>query len=424
MTDIAIRKSPFNKYNPIGLEEESAAIRTIRSGVLSGFVGAWCPEFNGGPQVQSMEREFASHFGVRHAISVNSWTSGLIAAIGALGLDPGDEVIVSPWTMSATATAILIWNCVPVFADIDEETFCISPESVRKLITPRTKAIIAVDIFGQSADNEQLLEICHEFKLFLVSDTAQAPNAKRNNEYAGTKAHIGGISLNYHKHIHCGEGGVIFTNDDQLALRMKLIRNHGEVAISNMSENELPEVQHGIIGYNFRLGEIEASIAREQLKKLSRLTALRSEVAKKITNGLQKFEGLILPRIDQGNSHVFYMYPIKLNFDILNKNREEICEELEKAGLFPLERGYENLHLLSIYKKLNAFGKSEIPWSLDPYFNKSNYEPGSCPVAERLDQQELFLLPINNYEFSNEDIIDVIKIFEYVWNKNSWKMKL
>jgi dTDP-4-amino-4,6-dideoxygalactose transaminase len=212
-----IRKGPFERYNSIGREEIDAAQRVLESGVLSAFVGTWGEGFSGGSEVQAMEAEFAEFFKVNHAISVNSWTSGLIAAVGALGLDPGDEVIVSTWTMSASATAILHWNLIPVFADIDPNTYCIDPDSVRSLISSRTKAIMAVDIFGQSSDTESLLKLCQEFNLKLISDSAQSPNALRESRLVGTSAHIGGISLNYHKHIHCGEGGVIFTNDDQLA---------------------------------------------------------------------------------------------------------------------------------------------------------------------------------------------------------------
>ena len=136
----------------MGEEEIAAANRVLRSGVLSAFIGAPGPGFYGGPEVQALEREAAERFGVKHVVSVNSWTSGLVAAMGAIGLEPGDEVIVTPWTMVATATAILHWNAIPVFADIDPQTFNIDPNAVEAAITPRTRAIAAVDIFGQSAD--------------------------------------------------------------------------------------------------------------------------------------------------------------------------------------------------------------------------------------------------------------------------------
>jgi perosamine synthetase len=152
-------QTEFKRYVPIGVEEVQAATKVIESGVLSQFLGAWHDDFFGGPKVKEFERQCESYFGVKHAITVNSWTSGLITAVGAVGIEPGDEVIVTPWTMCATATAILHWNAIPVFADIEPETFNLDPASVEANITPYTKAIIAVDIFGHSADIDALLDI-------------------------------------------------------------------------------------------------------------------------------------------------------------------------------------------------------------------------------------------------------------------------
>jgi len=416
-----VRQKEFSAYNSLGIAEVRAVNRVMESGVLSSFVGAWGEGFLGGKEVQAMESEFSDFFKVKHAISVNSWTSGLIAAVGALGLDPGDEVIVSTWTMSASATAILHWNLIPVFADIDPDTYCINPDSVRSLISSRTKAIMAVDIFGQSSDTEGLLKLCQEFNLRLISDSAQSPNAFREGNFVGTTAHIGGISLNYHKHIHCGEGGVIFTNDDELALRMKLIRNHGEVVLRDMPNSELPKSTANIIGYNFRLGEIEAAIAREQLRKLKYLTKRREQIAIRLNNGLRNLKGLTIPVTAKSNTHVYYMYPLRLNIEELGVDRETICKSLEDAGLFNVERGYENLHLLPIYQKRDAYGESGIPWTLNQTFDLSNYSKGSCPVAEEFNEISLFLLPLCAYKLDDKDVEDIIDIFHHVWEVYGWK---
>src|SRR5574343_113674 len=215
-------QTTFSRYNPIGAEEVSAAKKVIESGVLSQFLGAWHEDFYGGPKVREFERQCADYFEVKHAVTVNSWTSGLIAAVGALGIEPGDEVIVPPWTMCASATAILHWNAIPVFADIDPETFNLCPSAIERCISPYTKAIIAVDIFGQSADMDALMAIAEKHKLKVISDSAQSPGALYKGQYAGTLADVGGISLNYHKHIHTGEGGVLFTHDDAGAERLQL----------------------------------------------------------------------------------------------------------------------------------------------------------------------------------------------------------
>lgn len=176
----------FRHYNPISAEEVQAAKEVIESGVLSQFIGAWHSDFLGGPKVKEFEAQCARYFGIKHAITVNSWTSGLIAAVGAIGIQPGDEVIVTPWTMCASATAILHWNAIPVFADIDPITFCLDPKSVEVNITPYTKAIMAVDIFGMSADMDALMDIAKRHGLKVISDTAQAPGARYKDRYAGT----------------------------------------------------------------------------------------------------------------------------------------------------------------------------------------------------------------------------------------------
>src|SRR3989338_2965575 len=144
-----VRRHPFPDYRTIGAEEQAAVARVLDGGTLSGFLGSWDPRFFGGPEVRSIEEEWAKRFGVRHAIAVNSATSGLMAAVGAAGISPGDEVIVSPYTMSASATVPLWYGGIPVFADIEPEYFCLDPASVRSRITERTKAIIVVDLFGQ-----------------------------------------------------------------------------------------------------------------------------------------------------------------------------------------------------------------------------------------------------------------------------------
>jgi dTDP-4-amino-4,6-dideoxygalactose transaminase len=319
--------------------------------------------------------------------------------------------------MSATAAAILHWNCVPVFADINEKYYCIDVESVKKLITKKTKAIITVDIFGQSSDLESLQKICDENDLYLICDSAQSPGAIRNGYFAGTTVDIGGISLNYHKHIHCGEGGVIFTDDDDLALRMRLIRNHGEVVINQMPLNDLPKNTNGIIGHNFRLGEIEASITREQLKKLDKLTNRRSEIARRLYNGLSNLHNLHLPEIDLGNSHVFYMFPIRLEGRALDIGRDKISQTLTEFGLFPLEMGYENLHLLPIYSNQNAYGTSKFPWVLDECFKPENYMNGACPVAEKLNNSSLILIPLCVYELDDFEVDLVVNIFKMTWEE-------
>jgi len=401
----------FKRYNPIGPEEVDAAKQVVESGVLSQFIGAWDPDFYGGPKVKEFERKCESYFGVKHAITVNSWTSGLIAAVGAIGIEPGDEVIVTPFTMCASATAILHWNAIPVFADIEPGTFCLDPESVEANITPYTKAIMAVDIFGHSANMDALMHIACKHKLKVITDTAQAPGAIYKGRFAGTLSHVGGFSLNYHKHIHTGEGGILVTDDDELAERLRLIRNHAEAVVGDMGMTNLSNM----IGYNFRLGEIECAIGIAQLDKLAALVAGRQKIAHQLTIGLAGLKGLRTPSIEDGCTHSFYVYPLVLDVKGLGVSRKSILEALRAEGLDALAGGYVNVHLLPMYQHKMAYGTKGFPWSSDVCRREVNYAKGICPVAEELHDETFLGFPMCLHDLSDADVASIGAAFRKVW---------
>ena len=403
----------FSRYNPIGVEEVNAARRVVESGVLSQFLGCWDPDFYGGPKVKEFERACEAFFGVKHAITVNSWTSGLIAAVGAIGIEPGDEVIVSPWTMCASATAILHWNAIPVFADIEPDTFCLDPRSVEANITAQTRAIMAIDIFGQSADMKALQAIADKHKLKIISDTAQAPGAYYDDRFAGTLAHIGGYSLNYHKHIHTGEGGILVTNNDLYAERLRLIRNHAEAVVGDKGVDSLSNM----VGYNFRLGEIECAIGIEQIKKLKRLVAARQHSAERLSAGLAGLTGLRTPQIRAGSTHAYYMYPMILDTALLGVSRARIHAALVAEGVPGLAQGYQNVHLLPMYQKQMAYGSKGFPWTSDICRRAVNYGKGICPVAEKLHDETYMGLEMCAHELSDEDIDLIVAAFHKVWRE-------
>jgi len=405
-------KKPIDRYNSIGIEEIEAAKSVVESGVLSKFLGCWDDDFYGGTKVQQFERECEAYFNVKHAITVNSWTSGLVAAVGAIGIEPGDEIIVTPWTMCASATAILHWNAIPIFADIESETFCLDLASVEDNITSKTKAIMSVDIFGHSADMDGLTSLAQKHNLKIISDTAQAPGAFYHGKYAGTLADIGGYSLNYHKHIHTGEGGILVTNDDELADRMRLIRNHAEAVVEDKGVTRL----NNMIGHNFRLGEIECAIGIEQLKKLKELVTTRQRAAERLAEGLKDLTGLRLPIINDDCTHVYYVFPLIVNVDKLGVSRDLIIRALEAEGVSGLISGYANIHLLPMYQKKIAYGSHGFPWTLREVRQNINYAKGICPVAEKLHEKTFIGLEMCLYEMSDNDISLVISAFIKVWN--------
>ena len=402
----------FKRYNPIGVEEVDAAKQVVESGVLSKFLGCWDPDFFGGPKVQEFERKCESYFGVKHAITVNSWTSGLIAAVGAVGIEPGDEVIVSPFTMCASATAILHWNAIPVFADVDPETFCLDPKSVEANISPSTKGIMVVDIFGHSADMTALMAIAAKYNLKVITDTAQAPGAYYKGRPAGTHSHVGGFSLNYHKHIHTGEGGILVTDDDEIADRLRLIRNHAEAVVGDKGTTNLANM----VGYNFRLGEIECAIGIVQLDKLKRLVADRQHIANRLTHGLSDLPGLRTPIVQAGCTHAYYVYSIVLDVVRLGVSRQRIVDALVAEGVEGIGGGYVNVHLLPMYQKKIAYGSSGFPWKSELCKRDIDYSKGICPVAEVLHESTYVGFPMCLHDLSDSDADLIVSAFQKVWD--------
>jgi dTDP-4-amino-4,6-dideoxygalactose transaminase len=401
----------FPRYNPIGGEEIAAATRVLESGVLSKFLGCWDPDFYGGPKVQGFERACEAAFGVKHAVSVNSCTSGLIAALGAAGVQPGDEVIVPPWTMSATATAALVWNAIPVFADIEPETFNLDIAAVEKRITSRTRAIVVADIFGHAADLDGLMALAARHRLVLIEDCAQSPWARYKGRFAGTVAHIGAFSLNYHKHVHTGEGGFCLTNDPRLAERMQLIRNHAEAVVADKGERDLTNM----IGFNFRMGEIEAAIATEQLRKLPALAASREAAGARLTQGLAGLKGLRPAIVKEACSHVFYVYPCVLDQAETQVPRSALIEALAAEGVPGLMPGYTNIHLLPIYQKRIAYGSKGFPWAGGAYEGNVSYAKGICPVAESLHERAFLGLEFCLHGYAADEVDLVSQAFRKVW---------
>lgn len=398
-------------YVSIGDEERAAANEVLKTGVLSKFIGAWSPDFFGGEKVQEFERAWEKTFRVKHAVSVNTATSGLMTALGAIDLEPGDEVIVSPWTMSADAAAILVWNAVPVFADIEKETFNLCPQSILKNISSRTKAILVSDIFGHAAKLSEIMKIARDRGIKVIEDAAQSPGALYRGAYVGTIADIGVFSLNYHKHIHTGEGGVCVTNNSELAERMQLIRNHAESVVGPKGVSNLANM----IGFNFRLGELEAAIGIEQLKKLPKLALSKTRAGLRLMNGLKNLPGLQTPQIAQDCSHVFYVFPMILDLKELDVSRKAIVEALRAEGVPAIAEGYQNIHLLPLFQKKQAYGNSGFPWKIGKTESPVSYKKGICPVAEELHDKTLIRISPCTHRYNDDDVDSIVAAFHKVW---------
>jgi perosamine synthetase len=399
-----VRTTPFPAYRTIGAEEKNAVAEVMDSGVLSSFLGTWAPDFFGGPRVQKLEREWEDYFGVAHAVSMNSATSGLYAALGAAGIGPGDEVIVSPYTMSASAVGPLIYNAIPVFADIDPGIFCLTAETIRARLTPRTRAVIVVDIFGHPAEMDAIMALAAEHGLVVIEDCAQAPGARMGNRYAGTLAHMGVFSLNYHKHIHSGEGALVVTDDPQLAERLQLIRNHAEVVLQK--KGETPDLNN-MLGFNYRMTELEAAIASEQLKKLEGLLGARVARADQLTELLSDVPGIRTPVVKSGFTHAFYLYVLRYDADQIGVSRADFVKALAAEGIPFVEAYVEPIYLQPIYQQRILFGGTGSPWTDSSYTGTVSYDPGICPVTEQMYYRDLMFTNVIHAQTSEKDVEDI-----------------
>ncbi|MBP9191526.1 MAG: DegT/DnrJ/EryC1/StrS family aminotransferase [Ignavibacteria bacterium] len=429
MSDLAllggnpVRTKIFPQSNTIGEEEKIAVMKVLDSGNLSQYVGSWNKDFKGGPMVQQFENDWAEAFGVKYCHAVNSNTSGLYACIGACDIGPGDEVIVSPYTMTAGAIAPLIYGAVPVFADIDEDIFCLDPKSIEANITPRTKAILIVHICGHPTDMDAVMAIAKKHNLKVIEDCAQSPMSTYKGKYVGTIGDVGIFSLNYHKHIHTGEGGMIVTNDPVIAEKVELIRNHGEAVVEGKKTKDL----WNTFGFNYRMTEMEAAVGIEQLKKLPELIDKRISNANYLSRILGELNGIIPPVVKDGCKHVFYQQTFKFKKDIIGVHRNTFIDAM-KAELPTMVLRESTpiigcgfappLYLQPIYQQR----LHKCSFNCPRYDGSVSYEKGLCPVTERMFYEEVFTHEYMRPSFSKRDLEDVVNAYEKVYtNVNDLK---
>jgi len=323
--------------------------------------------------------------------------------------------------MSATAMAPLVFNAVPIFADVEPDCFCLDPESVAGRITPFTRAVFVVDVFGLPYDVEKINSLARAHGLRVVEDAAQAPGATWQNRYAGALADVGVYSLNYHKHIHCGEGGIVATDDDELAERARLIRNHAEAVVEAKGVRSLGNM----IGFNFRMTEIEAAIARCQLRKLPRLLGERRANCEYLNARIGRIPAIRPPVIRENCVHAFYVQPLTYDEEIAGVPRDvflaaakaelPLTELREDEGVL-INAGYlKPIYLQPMFQQRLAYGTKGCPFVKPWYHGETDYGKGLCPTAERLHEKEFFCHHFVYPGLSESDLDDVLAAFDKVW---------
>jgi perosamine synthetase len=293
----------------LGDEEEALVLGVLRSGRLAQ-----------GPMVERLEAEFARAHGVPHAIAVNNGTTALVAAMEALGIQPGDEVITSPFSFVATLNAILESGATARFADVGDD-FCLDPAAVAALVTPRTRAILPVHLYGLPADMTRLAAVAQHYGLAIVEDAAQAHGAGIGQRRVGSFG-VGCFSLYATKNVAAGEGGMVTTGDALLADRLRLLRNQGMRT----------RYHYELIGHNYRMSELQAAVAIPQVRRLDEITAARQRNARTLSDELAGVPGLILPSCPEPRRHVYHQYTVRVTGQA-GRTRDELAAGLARLGI-------------------------------------------------------------------------------------------
>lgn len=349
-----------------------------------------------GPRVDEFETAVADFVGAKRGVAVSSGTAALHASMFALGIGPGDEVIVPPITFAATANCVVYMGARPVFADVESDALLIDPVQVEARITARTKTIIGVDYAGHPCDWDALRDIANRHGLWLVADGCHALGAEYKGRMVGGIADLTIFSFHPVKHITTGEGGMITTDHESFEQRMRLFRNHGITTDHRQRERQGSWTYEMVdLGYNYRITDFQCALGRSQLKKLPGWIERRNEIAREYDKAFQTIEGVIPLKKSEQVKHAFHLYVIRLDAKEIRKNREQIFNELRSAGIGV------NVHYIPVY--------------LHPYYrNQLGTKRGDCPVAEAAYEQILSLpmypkMSDTDVQFVIEQVIRAIR---------------
>ncbi|MFW9923965.1 MAG: DegT/DnrJ/EryC1/StrS family aminotransferase [Candidatus Thorarchaeota archaeon] len=331
-----------------------------------------------GPVAREFEKEFAEYLGVKHVLVTSNGTTALHLALQATEIKPGDEVITTAFTFIASSNSILFNGAVPIFADIDPETYCIDPEKIEEKITPKTKAIMPVHIFGNPCEMKAIQDIATDNNLVIIEDACQAHGAKYDGKYVGSFGDANCFSFYASKNLVFGEGGAIATNNDELKELIDSIRNHGRPPKGGY--------HHELIGYNYRTNNISAAIGRVQLKKLPEMLAKRKRNAKILLDECSNLNGFSLQKTPKNGEHCWYIAAGITDREDLPVSK--VIEELKANNI-----GSRQLYAIPSYKQ-PAYQNINQYYHWAPFVKFPDYSKVSCPITEKIGRDH-FEIPIN-----------------------------
>ncbi|WP_250631128.1 DegT/DnrJ/EryC1/StrS family aminotransferase [Rhodoflexus caldus] len=363
-------------FEPEIADEEKAAVAdALARGEISGSFGRYIPDF---------ERAFADYCGMKHGVAVSSGTTALQLAVRAAGIGKGDEVLLSASTNIATALAVIYNGAIPVPVDSEALTWNLDLDLLESKITPRTKAVIPVHLYGHPVDMDRLMEIANRHNLIVIEDAAEAHGAEVRGKKAGSFGHMNCFSFYANKIITTGEGGMVLTNDDRLADQLRLLRN---LAFTK------PRFRHEVAGYNFRMTGMQAAMGLAQTRKLDRIISQKIQMAAWYNQYLADIPGLTLPHCEPWAKHVYWMYGILIDEKEFGMNRDTFAEKLYQNGI-----------------ETRTFF---CPMNLQPCLQATEgFRQEACPVAEKLWETGLYLP--SSHSLSEETIARIAQVIRNI----------
>jgi len=375
----------------LGPEELANLTEVVNSGTLFRY---------GGKFVDQFEREFAEMLGMNHAIASTSGTSALHVAVGAINPNPGDEIITAPITDMGSLIGILVQNAVPVFADLDLKTYTMLPESIEARITKKTKAIMAVHLFGQTCDMDPILKIAGKHGLRVIEDCAQAYFAEYKGRLSGTMGDLGCFSLQQSKHMTTGDGGITVTNDDSLANRASLFADKGWPR-----DPGAPARDYLFLGMNYRMNELTGAVACAQMKKVRGIVERRRAAAEGMTERISRAPGVIPPFVREGCKHSWWLYPITIDQSVLKCTPAEFAKALGAEGI-SAGVGYigKPIYMSPVFQDAQTYGDLGCPFTC-PYATPRQYKMSDCPNTVEI-LKNIITLQCNEF-FTEKDVDDI-----------------
>lgn len=356
-----------------------------------------------GSMLSKFEQAFADRFQTKYAIGHVNGTATLHSALYAAGVRPGDEVIVPPLTMSSTTFAVLQQDAIPIFADVDEETFTISPQAIEKLITPKTKAIITVALYGLSPDMNPIMKLAKKHKIMVIEDDAQCFLGYYHDKLVGSIGHLSSFSFQSSKHISAGEGGIVCTNDIELAEKVRKFAVLGYAAVgAKKGKISVDDIQnpnynrHSCLGYNYRMSDLCSAVSLGQLEHLDELVERRIDVANLFIKAINGCPWLLPQKIPEGYKNSYWSLAVRITNDKVTWS--EFRKKFMELGGDGIYATWKLTYLEPVFQNMNFSGKEDFMLKLyKKQFQK--YKPGLCPVAEKI-QSQILAFKTNYYNWN------------------------